>query len=64
MNRSLYALFSLFIGLLFVGLLVETTQSSNAGYAAELSATSNVYLPMVSNDLPPIIPETTEVLTE
>ena len=64
MNRSLYALFSLFIGLLFVGLLVETTQSSNAGYVAELSATSNVYLPMVSNDLPPIIPETTEVLTE
>ncbi len=65
MKRSLSALFSLLIGLLFVGLLVRTAQSSQAdSTVADATTTSNIFLPIVRNDLPPIIPETTEVLTE
>lgn len=65
MKRSLSALFSLLIGLLFVGLLVRTAQSSQAdSTVADATTTSNIFLPIVRNNLPPIIPETTEVLTE
>lgn len=65
MNRSnVQHLILTLIVITLLNLLPQGSERAGAAYVRETTEDSYVYLPVVTNPLPPIIPDTTEVLSD